>query len=122
LKILLLNFVELLESTFSVFRLYIFNFVVGKLRYPPKKSRKEQEADERIHQEKLRQKKDVKVPGIIDAEYLLSGQWHRDKQAQIAKKEKEKAMRKKLELLKWEGFPDESGYVVCFFKHCVRQN
>lgn len=111
MKILLLNFVELLEST----------FVVGKLRYPPKKSRKEQEADERIHQEKLRKKKDVKVPGIIDAEYLLSGQWHRDKQAQIAKKEKEKAMRKKLELLKWEGFPDESGYVVCFFKHCVEQ-
>lgn len=54
------------------------------------------------------------MPGIIDAEYLLSGQWHRDKQAQLAKKEKEKAMRKKLELLKWEGFPDESGYVARF--------
>ncbi|KAH1026251.1 hypothetical protein HUJ05_010798 [Dendroctonus ponderosae] len=81
----------------------------GKLQYPPKKSRKELEEDER-KQQLVQQKKEVLVPGIIDVEYLLSGQWHRDQKAKMEKREKEKAMRRKLNLLKWEGFPDESGY------------
>ncbi|KAH1016902.1 hypothetical protein HUJ04_008056 [Dendroctonus ponderosae] len=80
----------------------------GKLQYPPKKSRKELEEDER-KQQLVQQKKEVLVPGIIDVEYLLSGQWHRDQKAKMEKREKEKAMRRKLNLLKWEGFPDESG-------------
>ncbi|XP_050297987.1 dynein axonemal heavy chain 3 [Anthonomus grandis grandis] len=80
----------------------------GKLQYPPKKSRKEQEQD-KIKQQLTAQKKKLKVPGIIDIEYLLSGQWHRDKQAQAEKKEKEKAMKKKVDIMKWEGFPDERG-------------
>ncbi|CAG9767321.1 unnamed protein product [Ceutorhynchus assimilis] len=81
----------------------------GRLQYPPKKSRKEQQ-EERLKQERIEQKKkDLYVPGIISAEYLLSGQWHRDQKAKKEKKEKEKAMRKKLNILKWEGFPDERG-------------
>lgn len=84
-----------------------WNFA-GKLQYPPKKSRKEQEEDNR-KQQLIQQKKQVEVPGIIDVEYLLSGQWHRDKKAKLEKREMERAMRKKLNLLKWEGFPDESG-------------
>ncbi|XP_076256705.1 dynein heavy chain 3, axonemal [Rhynchophorus ferrugineus] len=82
--------------------------VDGKLQYPPKKSRKELKEEER-KRELAAKKKQINVPGIIDVEYLLSGQWLRDKQALMDKKEKEKAMRKKINLLKWEGFPDESG-------------
>ncbi|XP_066246402.1 dynein axonemal heavy chain 3 [Euwallacea similis] len=81
----------------------------GKLRYPPKKLRREQEEGQQKQQKILQRKKYVKVPGIIDAEYLLSGQWLKDKKAKTAKKENENAVRKKSYLTQREEFPDESG-------------
>ncbi|KAL1497384.1 hypothetical protein ABEB36_008364 [Hypothenemus hampei] len=81
----------------------------GKLRYPPKKSRKEQARDQKKLQLLQKKKKEIMVSGIIDMEYLLSGQWHKDKQVSIDKKKKEMTMHRKMDLLQWEGFPDESG-------------
>ncbi|XP_030747452.1 dynein heavy chain 3, axonemal isoform X2 [Sitophilus oryzae] len=81
----------------------------GRLQYPPKKSRKELKEEQEKRDLAVKRKKGIKVPGIIDVEYLLSGQWYKDKLAELEKKEKEKNMRRKLNLLKWEGFPDETG-------------
>lgn len=87
---------------------FLYIIFIGKLQYPPKKSRKQQ-AEEIKMQEIIKKKKIINVPGLIDVEYLLSGQWHRDQRAKKEKKQKEKQMQKKMELLQWEGFPDESG-------------
>ncbi|CAH1180398.1 unnamed protein product, partial [Phaedon cochleariae] len=74
----------------------------GKLQYPPKKSRKQIENEQRQAEEKSKALETANM--FVDVEDLLSGRYHQRRMEKKLKIAKEKSMCRKFELLKWEGF------------------
>nr|CAI5856319.1 unnamed protein product [Callosobruchus analis] len=79
----------------------------GVLCYPPKKTKKQIEEDKRKDEERQNKMK-VTNEGFVDIEDLLSGAYHRRRQEEKERQKSVTKMIKKVNLLKWEGFPDES--------------
>ncbi|VEN59959.1 unnamed protein product [Callosobruchus maculatus] len=79
----------------------------GVLCYPPKKTKKQIEEEQKKEQERQNRLK-VTNEGFVDIEDLLSGAYHRRRQEQKETQKSVTKMIKKVNLLKWEGFPDES--------------
>lgn len=77
----------------------------GKLHYPPKKTRKQLEEEERKEEAKKIKSSEELFVGIED---LLSGEYWRRRKEKEERKRKERKMKSKMDLLRWEGFPDES--------------
>ncbi|GJQ73710.1 DNAH3 [Trypoxylus dichotomus] len=76
----------------------------GKLQYPPKKSKLEEEKEKKAAEERLR-RKNAKIPGIVDVRDLLSGKYWKKKEQEKIESEARKAKRllkvkKKKELTK----------------------
>lgn len=80
---------------------------IGQLQYPPKKTKKQLDEEERKRQKEMRMKERQRN-NFCTIEELLSGEYHRKRKAQLEKKEKIRAMRKKVELLKHEGRTDDA--------------
>lgn len=78
----------------------------GKLKYPPKKTRRQIEEEERREVAKKKMSSDESL--FVSIEDLLSGEYWRRRKEKEAIEKKERKMKSKMELLKWEGFPDES--------------
>ncbi|XP_023310238.1 dynein heavy chain 3, axonemal [Anoplophora glabripennis] len=85
----------------------LFSLTVdGQLGYPPKKTRKELEEQEKKEEVKKQTSSEDNL--FVNIEDLLSGEYWRRRKEKEAKKKKERKMKNKIDLLKWEGFPDES--------------
>uniref|UniRef100_A0A6P7GG07 Uncharacterized protein LOC114337651 n=1 Tax=Diabrotica virgifera virgifera TaxID=50390 RepID=A0A6P7GG07_DIAVI len=76
----------------------------GKLRYPPKKSRKQIEQEELLLEQHA---KKVDTSAFVDIIDLLSGDYHRRKESEKIAKQKELKMKRKTEALKMEGYSYE---------------
>lgn len=70
--------------------------VNGRLISPPRRTKADEEAEEQ-RRLKRKSRKEVKVPGLVKLEDLLSGEYWRRKEAERVKKEEIKA-RKRLKL------------------------
>lgn len=84
----------------------IISLISGQLQYPPKKTKKQLEEDAKKQQAQLRKKK-REAENFCTIEELLTGEYLRKKKARDARREKIKAMRRKMELLKYEGYTDD---------------
>lgn len=80
----------------------------GQLSYPPKKSRLEIEEEKK--REELKKKRKAATPGIVSLEYLLSGDYWRDKKAAKEKRDKIKATKLRLKANNaiWSKWNDET--------------
>ncbi|KAJ8964394.1 hypothetical protein NQ317_006775 [Molorchus minor] len=83
----------------------------GKLKYPVQKTKREI-AEEKNERRRAEEEKRKLGPGFVRIEDLLNGEYWRKKNERKAKREKEKEMKKKLDLMQWEGFPDESDLFI----------
>lgn len=81
------------------------------MQFPPKKTRYEEEEEERKRQER-EAKKNKKIPGIVMLDDLLSGEYHRKKEAEKMRKQKlRETKRKILQRQELEFIYDDPEYV-----------
>lgn len=81
----------------------------GKLCYPPTKYRYMQEEEDRIREmEEERNRERHVVPGIVNLEDLLTGEYMRKKRRQMDIKKKEKNMKRKLSREEIDYIPDDT--------------
>lgn len=82
----------------------------GQLCYPPFKRRLTDEEKDEIAEEELNKKRKAQqVPGIVRLEDLLTGEHWRKKREKIDKKDKEKAMKMKIERMEIDYIPENKG-------------
>lgn len=80
----------------------------GRLCYPPKKYRYMQDEEDRILAEKeMEKRKRNEVPGIVEIEDLLTGEYRKKKQQQEMIRKKERRMKRKLLRVEIDYIPDE---------------
>ncbi|RZC40467.1 DHC N2 domain containing protein [Asbolus verrucosus] len=81
----------------------------GTLCYPPKKYKYMQDEEDRIRkEEELKKMKRYEVPGIVNLEDLLNGEYWRKKKEKELIRKKEKAMKKKLERVEIDYIPNKA--------------
>lgn len=94
------------------YRYGYFHFVIGTLQYPPKKTKYEEEAEKKELQ-KIQARKNKKIPGIVNLEDLLSGEYRRKKEAERLRIEKLKETKRKILLEQQLDFVyDDPMYVI----------
>lgn len=57
----------------------MYFFISGKLQYPPKKSRIEEEKERRLEEARIR-RKNAKLPGLVPIRDLLNGEYWKRKE------------------------------------------
>ncbi|CAG9833163.1 unnamed protein product [Diabrotica balteata] len=101
--------------------LFLKYYLLGKLRYPPKKSRKQIEQEELLLEQHA---KKVDTSAFVDIIDLLSGDYHRRKEAERVAKQKELKMKRKTDALKMEGYSyeKERGYFANLINEILKQS